>query len=152
MGNDRARQKKLERKRLNREEKRRAARTLEPVIVSLASDLPAMSLTIEQFAEPLLDRLPDRPVAQHWKFVLGFAAMVWNAAADGDEFDGDELRVARRAYTALGWDEATVEKDARLLRERKATAPFSRERRKIVGLDVAATEDGLRVYAASAMS
>jgi hypothetical protein len=151
MGNERARQKKLERKRLKREEKRRAARASDPVILSLVSELPAMSLTIEQFAEPLLDRLPDSAVAQHWKFVLGFAAMVWNAAADGEECRSDEFEVARRAYTALGWDEGSVEEDARLLRERKATPKFSKERRKIVGLDAAATEEGVRVYAASAM-
>ena len=152
MGNERARQKKLERKRLKREEKRRAARVAaEPVLVSLPSDLPAMSLTLQRFAEPLLDRLSDHGKAQHWKFVLGFAAMVWNAAAEGEEFRDDELEVARRAYEALGWDETSIEGDARLLRQRKATAPFSREARKIVEVDVTATETGVRVYAASAM-
>lgn len=152
MGNERARQKKLERKRLKREEKRRAARAaVDPVLVSLPSDLPAMSLTLQRFAEPLLDRLSDPVEAQHWKFVLGFAAMVWNAAAEGEDLREEELEVVRRAYEALGWDEGSIEEDARLLRQRKATAPFSREPRKIVELDVAATETGVRVYAASAM-
>ncbi len=152
MGNERARQKKLERKRLKREEKRRAARAAaEPVLISLPSDLPAVSLMLQRFAEPLLDRLSDGVEAQHWKFVLGFAAMVWNAAAEGEEFRDDELEVGRRAYKALGWDEGCIEEDARLLRRRKATAPFSRESRKIVELEVAATETGVRVYAASAM-
>ena len=151
MGNERARQKKLERKRLRREEKRRAARAaVSPVLVELPSDLPAMSLMLQRFAEPLLDRLPDDMDAQRWKFVLGFAAMVWNAAAEGEEFRDDETRVARRAYEALGWDEHSIERDARLLRQRKATAPFSREPRKIVEVDVTATETGVRVYAASA--
>jgi hypothetical protein len=152
MGNERARQKKLERKRLKREEKRRSARAAgDPVLLSLPSDLPAMSLTLQRFAGPLLDRLPDQVEAQHWKFVLGFAAMVWNAAAEGEEFCDDELEVARRAYEGLGWDQDRIEEDARLLRKRKATAPFSREPRKIVELEVAATETGVRVYAASAM-
>lgn len=153
MGNERTRQKKLERKRLKREDKRRAARAaLDPVLLSLPSDLPPMSLTLQRFAEPLLDRLSDDGEAQHWKFVLGFAAMVWNAAADGEEFRDGELAVARRAYEALGWDEARIEEDARLLLERKLTAPFSRESRKIVELQVTATETGVRVYAASAMA
>ena len=152
MGNERARQKKLERKRLKRDEKRRVARAESvPVLVSVLSDLPAMSLTLQRFAEPLLDRLPDHGEAQHWKFVLGFAAMVWNAAAEGEELRDDELQVARRAYEALGWDEARMEEDARLLRRRKATARFAREPRKIIEVDVAATDTGVRVFAASAM-
>ena len=149
MGNERGRQKRRDRKRLKREGRRRAARVAtEPVPVP---GLPAMSLTLERFAEPLLGRLRDRDEAQHWKLVLGFAAMAWNAGADGSDLRDDELRVARRTYAALGWDQAWVEDDARRLFERRAAAPFSKERRMVVGVDVAATATGLRVFAASAL-
>lgn len=150
MGNERARQRKAERKRLKREERRRAVRAAGPLLVSVAGDLPPMSLTLQQFAEPLLDRLPEGSRVEQWKLVLGFAAMVWNAAEAGELLRQDEIKVARRAYGAIGWDEVSVEDDARMLRERKATR-FSRERRKIVVVDVAATDTGVRVYAASAM-
>jgi hypothetical protein len=148
MANERARQRKAEKKRLKREERRRAVRT--EVLVSLTSELPPMSLTLQQFAEPLLDKLPEGSRVEQWKLILGFAAIVWNAVQAGDTLRDDEIDVARRAYGAVGWDEAAVEDDARMLRERKA-ARFSRERRKIVTVEVAPTETGVRVYAASAL-
>ncbi len=150
MANERARQKKAERKRLKRNEKRRAARASVPVLLEMPSDLPAMSATLKAFAEPLLDKLSDSTSATAWKFVLGFAAMAWNAAADGEELRADEIETARRAYRNIGWDAVRVEEDARLLRERKA-AHFSKEHRKIVGVDVAEMDGRLRVYATSAV-
>jgi len=150
MANERARQKKAERKRLKRDEKRRAARASVPVLLETPSDLPAMSATLKAFADPLLDKLQDSTSATEWKFVLGFAAMVWNAAADREDLRADEVETARRAYRSIGWDADLVEEDARLLRERKA-AHFSKERRKIVGVDVVEKDGGLRVFATSAV-
>jgi hypothetical protein len=75
MANERAPQKKLERKRRKREEKRR---TLRAATDSTAWAPPPMSPTLKAFAQPLLDRLPEGANADDWKLVLTFAGIVWD--------------------------------------------------------------------------
>ena len=98
MATERARQKRLERKRRNREQKRRLLRA-EAESASCAP--PPMSLMLKRFAQPLLDRLPEGASADDWKLVLTFAAMVWNAADEA--FSERVLALGRDLFEALDW-------------------------------------------------
>jgi len=145
MANERARQKRLERKRRKREERHRALRTEVDAAVWAP---PPMSLTLKRFAEPLLDRLPDKENPDDWKLVLTFAAIVWNTADDGQ---GERtLASGRRVFEAFGWD-GDVADEVRRLRARKA-AHFQWEQRMVAGVEVEDRGDTMHVVALSVLA
>lgn len=142
MPNEHARQKRLEKKRRKREERRQTAASLG----SRSLEAPApMSQILGQFADPWLDRLPDRDAVQA---VLQAAAFVWNEAVTGQVIP-ETLDLVRGLFRRHGWAES-AEDAARRLRERKPTL-FLRERRLVMGVEVTREEEGLRVFALSAM-
>jgi hypothetical protein len=145
MASERARQKKLERKRRKREEKRRAVRG----VAASAGWVPrSMSLTLKEFAEPLLDRLPDPADPEDWKLVLTFAAMVWNATEDSPS--KKMLTLGREIFETMGWN-GDVGEELRHLRARKA-AQFGWERRMVAGVEVEDRGDTMHVVALSVLA
>lgn len=142
MANERARQKRLERKRRKREERRR---TLRAEADSAGWAPPAMSLTLKRFAEPLLDRLPDKTDPEDWKLILSFAAMVWNG--------GDEeklLALGREIFDLMEW-QGNVADEIRSLRARRE-AQFGWEPRSVAGVEVEDRGDRMHVVALSMLA
>jgi hypothetical protein len=142
MARERARQKKLERKRQKREERRRALRTGAD---SASRDLPPMSLTLKRFADPLLDRLPDKEDAEDWKLILSFAAMVWKGT-DEEKL----LTLGREIFDLMEW-QGNVADEIRGLRARKE-AHFGWEPRLVAGIEVEDRGDTMHVVALSALA
>jgi hypothetical protein len=146
MPQERARQKRLEKKR-----RRRAARLQErrgdPAPLPL---MPAMSETLRRFAMPLLDRLDDEPDAEAWNMVLGFAAFVWNAATRGEDVDEETIAFGRQLFAELGWTDDPVDQ-ANQLRDRKV-ALFGDEQWIILNVETALDGDIMRVFALSALA
>jgi len=140
MANENARQKRLEKKRRKREEKRRALRA--PDSVGWAPPpMPKLSATLTEFAKPLLDRLPDDVDA--WKFVLSWAAMVWNAA--DDEVSKLTIALGHEMFAALGWQDDAAEEARRLRARKKEMFPW--DRRKVAGVEVEDRGDMMYVVA-----
>ena len=146
MATERARQKRLERKRRKREERRRALRA-EPDWVEFSP--PPMSLLLKTFAEPLLDRLPDRTNPDDWRLVLSWAALVWNAFTDGEAVSERALDLGRQLFKSFGWEEDVTEEVA-LLRARRER--FHWERRKVARVHVEDRGDMMHVVALSMLT
>ena len=142
MASERARQKRLERKRRKREDRRRASRAEAD---SGAWAPPPMSLILKRFAEPLLDRLPDKTDAEDWKLILSFAAMVWNGT-DEEKL----LALGREIFDLMEW-QGDVADVIRGLRARKE-ARFGWEPRLVAGVEVEDRGDTMHVVALSALA
>ncbi len=144
MANERARRKKLEQKRRKREEKRRALRA-EAGSATWAP--PLMSLTLREFAEPLLERLPGEENPDDWKLVLSWVAMVWNV---DDEVSERTIALGQEVFESFGWQEDVAE-EVRRLRARKKEL-FHCDPRRVVGVEVEDLGDTMYVTALSVIA
>lgn len=152
---ERARQKKLEKKRKRREKKRQALRLRAvPFVAGTEVVLPfanKMSDTLIDFARPLVDRLPADPPEDDLKLVLTFASLVWNCVLKGVDVRALVLPSAQTVLEVLGFgiDEGGAVVDMLVRRKRET---FAADERLIV--DVLVLRDGgdLRIFAASAWS
>ena len=142
VASERARQKKQERKRRKREARRRALRSEAD---SDWSAPPPMSLTLKRFAEPLLDRLPDKDDAEDWKLVLSWAAMVWNGSDEEKLLD-----VGRGIFELMEWKE-DVPEEIRRLRVRRESE-FGWESRLVAEVEVEDRGDTMHIVAVSALA
>jgi len=148
MASPQARQKKMERKRLKREEKRRALR-LAGELSQPGRMVPKMSDSLEELIQPLLDLIePEERSVPILQKALKLGMLAWNlsVAHQGAELEEELDRISQSAA------DTTIPADFRdcmkLLVERKC-ALFPDDRRLIADTVAYQNENGFQIMAAS---
>lgn len=149
MGNEAARQRRLEKRRRRRGERQKQARARPRLLfdTDALGRVEPMSTALSRFAEPLLARLPPEMGAAGLRSVLLIAALAWNTDALGLAMTRAEREAAQRSLDDVhpGLD---AEEELAQLRARRRVE-FSTDPRIVVDVDVLETEHGYRVLAAS---